>query len=300
MITLLGGLASTVFIPLTHALVDAVGWRLALLALAGIELALCAGTPWLVLGPYEVPSVRPPRDPYRPASVVSRAMRHPTLWLLILSYETFALFYTALLFNLLPILRAHGFTSAEAVAVYALIGPAQVIGRVALLVLERFLTVTIAGLAGTLLPVGALVALSLSQPGSMLVLAFAVAFGAGMAIKTIVQAVAAPEFLGREGYGALQGAIAIPVYAAQAGAPLAAALVWQSGGHLLLERMFLLSATISAVAFTLAAVTAHIKLTDERLPAQRTSHNRTRDGGAHAQSSDPAALVEESRIEGQG
>ena len=266
-ITLLGGLASTVFIPLTHVLVDAVGWRLALLALAAIELALCAGIPWLVLGGYEgPPPAQAPREPHGPASVVRRAMRHPTFWLLIVSYVTFALFYTALLFNLLPILHAHGFTTAEAVAVYALIGPAQVAGRIALLVLERFLTVTIAGLAGTLLPVSALVALSLSQPGSLLVFAFAVAFGAGMGIKTIVQATAAPEFLGREGYGALQGAIVLPVYAAQAIAPFAAALIWQAGGHEFLERVFLLSAVASAGAFAVASLSAP-KLQSGGLPS---------------------------------
>ena len=60
---------------------------------------------------------------------------------------------------------------------------------------------------------------------------FAVAFGTGMGIKTIVQATAAPEFLGRAGYGALQGALMFPVYLAQAGTPLLAAWIWQIHGN---------------------------------------------------------------------
>jgi MFS family permease len=223
-----------------------------------IELPICAGIPWLLLRDGE--TARPAAaaiDERLDLGVVKRAMRHPTFWLLGASYVSFALFYTALLFNLVPMLQERRFTTGEAVAVYALIGPAQVIGRIAMLILERMLTVTVAGLAGTLLPVLAMVLLGLSQPGAPAVFAMAAAFGAGMGIKTIVQATAAPEFLGREGYGTLQGAILMPVYAAQAVAPFAAALIWQAGGgYQPLERALLLCALLSAAAFALAALAA--------------------------------------------
>lgn len=257
-ITLLGGLASTVFIPLTQALVDILGWRHALLALAAIELPICAGIPWLLLRDGE--TARPAAaaiEERLDLGVVKRAMRHPTFWLLGASYVSYALFYTALLFNLVPMLQERRFTTGEAIVVYALIGPAQVIGRIAMLMLERVLTVTVAGFAGTLLPVVAMVLLGLSEPGAPVVFVMAIAFGAGMGIKTIVQATAAPEFLGREGYGTLQGAILMPVYAAQAVSPFAAALIWQvGGGYQPLERALLLSALLSAVAFALAALAA--------------------------------------------
>jgi hypothetical protein len=183
-------------------------------------------------------------------------MRQPVFWLLVASYVSFALFYTALLFNLVPMLREHGFTTAATVTVYALIGPSQVMGRIAMLTMERRLTATIAGLAATSLPVVALIILGAAEPGSLFVFAFAIAFGAGMGIKTIVQATAAPEFLGREGYGALQGAIAAPVCAAQAVSPFAAAMIWQFGGYDVLERVLLLCAGVSAVACGLAAFLA--------------------------------------------
>jgi len=184
-------------------------------------------------------------------------MRQPVYWLLVASFVSFALFYTALLFNLVPMLREAGFTTAQAVAVYACIGPSQVAGRIVLLTMERWLTATIAGIAGTTLPVAALLIFGTATPGSLSVYAFAIAFGAGMGIKTIVQATAAPEFLGREGYGALQGSIVTPIYAAQAVSPFAAAMIWQAGGgYHLLERVLLSLAFISAVAFASAAVFA--------------------------------------------
>jgi hypothetical protein len=92
------------------------------------------------------------------------------------------------------------------------------------------------------------------QAHSPLVLLFAIAFGTGMGIKTIVQATAAPEFLGRAGYGALQGALMVPVYLAQALSPFLAAGIWQLREQYdLLQFVLLLTAAVSAAAFMLAA-----------------------------------------------
>jgi len=257
-ITLLGGLASTLFIPLTQGLVEMFGWRPTLLVLALIELPICAGTPWILLRGRETTmgGAATSREGRR-AGVVGRAIRQPVYWLLVASFISFALFYTALLFNLVPLLRERGFTTGQAVAVYACIGPSQVAGRIVLLTLERWLTATIAGIVATALPVAALIILGAAAPDSLSVYVFAVAFGAGMGIKTIVQATAAPEFLGREGYGALQGSIMTPIYAAQAVSPFAAAMIWQfGGGYDLLERVLLLGAVVSAATFALAAFLA--------------------------------------------
>ena len=255
-ITLLGGLASTVFIPLTHLLVESLGWRDALIALALIELPLCAGIPWLLLRGRETGKL-PAAAHAANHGVVRRAMRHPTFWLLAVSYVGAALFQTSVLFNLVPMLGELGFTTAEAVAAYAFIGPSQVLGRIALLTLERHLTTTVAGLAGTIPPLIGMAALSLAAPSSALVFGFAIAFGLGMGIKTIVQATAAPELLGRDGYGALQGAILTPVHVAHAVAPFAAAMIWQlGGGYHVVEQVLVLIASISAIAFILAVIFA--------------------------------------------
>jgi hypothetical protein len=49
-LTFLGGLASTVFIPLIAWLITAGGWRHALLVLAVLQLVVCAPMHWLSLG----------------------------------------------------------------------------------------------------------------------------------------------------------------------------------------------------------------------------------------------------------
>jgi len=254
-ITLYGGLASTAFVPLTHMLVVSLGWRDALLALAAIQFPFCFGIPFLLLRGREHPGRGDSAGAGRkPAVSIRPALAHPVFWLLALSFVSYAFLFTSLVFNLVPMLTERGYTPAEAVAAYACIGPFQLAGRMAVLTLERYISVTVAGLIGTLFPVLAMLVMMSLEAHSPLAYLFAIAFGTGMGVKTIVQATAAPEFLGRAAYGALQGALMFPVYIAQALSPFLAAAIWQfDGGYDLLQVLLLLMAALSAVAFMLAA-----------------------------------------------
>lgn len=257
-ITLFGGLASTVFVPLTHYLVDAQGWRNALTTLAVIQLPFCAGIPYFVLRGRETShNDAHPTTTSSATTSIRPTLAHPVFWLLVLSFVSYAFMFTSLIFSLVPMLRESGYTPAETVAAYACIGPSQLAGRVAVLTLERFIGLTVAGMIGTLFPVLAMVVLITLRAHSPLVFLFAIAFGTGMGIKTIVQATAAPEFLGRASYGALQGALMFPVYVAQALSPLLAAWIWQLRGRYdLLQGVLLVMAGVSAASFLLAATSS--------------------------------------------
>ncbi len=256
-ITLVAGLASTVFIPLTHALVEGLGWRDALKVLALIQIPFGIVLHWVVLGRNASGAQRqPPAEPPPPGRMKA-AMRSPIFWLLSTSYAAHSFMFTAVTFHILPLLAERGVTMAAAVAAYALVGPAQVAGRIVVFALERRIDVRAAGIVATTLPVLGIGALLLVTPGSPLLYVFAILYGGGMGIKTIVQATAAPEFLGREGYGALQGALSGLVYAVQATTPFLAAVIWSWGGGYGPVLWVLLGATvIAAVAFALAAALA--------------------------------------------
>jgi hypothetical protein len=136
------------------------------------------------------------------------------------------------------------------IAAYTLVGPFQVIGRIVVFALERRINVKLAGLVATSLPVFGVSLLLLATPNSNLIYFFAAFYGGGMGIKTIVQATAGPEFLGREGYGALQGTFAGINYAVQAATPVALALLWHiMGGYDQVLWILFGSATLSAIAF---------------------------------------------------
>lgn len=251
-ITLLGGLASTCFIPLTHFLVAYAGWRATLLTYAGIMVVVCAAIPFFMLSP----AVRAAtvKEETRSSERVYDAVKHmPAFWLLIAAYVSHAFFYTALLFNLLPFLAERGFTPAAAVAVYALIGPAQVAGRAALLTIDKHMSTALAGILATAVPIVAVLLLTIMAPGGVVAIAFPLLFGCSMGVKTVVAATAAPEFLRQKSYGALQGLIALPVALAMASAPFLSALLWTHGGSMLLVSVLAVLAVVSFASFVLAA-----------------------------------------------
>jgi MFS family permease len=251
-ITLLGGLASTAFIPVTHWLVDGLGWRNALQILAAILVLFCVGIPWFSLR--ETQQVDVKSDGKRGNSrLFAEVQWRPTFWFLLFSYVSFAFFFSTLLFNLLPMLSERGMSMAAAVAIYALIGPSQVAGRLGMFFLDRILNVSLAGITATLLPVAAMLVLVLQPVADVTAPLFAILFGAGMGIKTVVQATAAPELLKISEYGALQGLLSTPVQITQAVTPFLAALIWQwSGGYALVELLLTGAALLSSACFAAA------------------------------------------------
>lgn len=258
-ITLLGGLASTVFIPLTHVLVGELGWRGALLALAALQIPFGIAIHWLVLKDRSDHAAT--ARAAVPRGRVLRAMAEPVFWLLALSYAAHAFMFTGLTFHIIPLLTERGFALPAIVAAYAVVGPFQVIGRIVVFAFGRHIDARIAGLFGTSLPVIGMALLMLALPGSALIYVFAAFYGGGMGIKTIVQATAGPEFLGREGYGALQGTFAGINYAVQAATPFALALLWAMMGNY--DRVLWIlfaAACLSAVAFAAAITLRPVKV----------------------------------------
>lgn len=260
-ITLVAGLASTIFIPTIDWLVEHIGWRNALLVLAALELVICVAVPLSALPRSHRPQRRSASAPASDRWALLHAVRRePVFWLLVTSYVAHGFFYTSILFSLLPLLDARGYSPAAAIGLYALIGPAQVAGRLALFSVSRVVPTALAGLIATLLPVAAMLVFMVTQTDSLLVFAFPVLFGAGMGIKTVIQATAAPEFLRQNAYGALQGLITFPVLMAQAAAPFAAALVWEiAGGPDVLIAVLFAFSVLSAAAFLLAARLAAVR-----------------------------------------
>ncbi len=262
-ITLLGGLASTAFIPLTHFLIEEFAWRNALLVLAALQVPFGIAIHWLVLR--ESQGNLASSKMVVPSGRVMRAMAQPVFWCLALSYAAHAFMFTGLTFHIIPLLSERGFALPVIVAAYAVVGPFQVIGRIIVFALERHIDARIAGMVGTSLPVIGMVLLMLSSPDSSLLYVFAAFYGGGMGIKTIVQATAGPEFLGREGYGALQGSFAGINFVVQAATPLALAVLWAAMGSY--DRVLWIlfgSAAVSALAF-LAAIATKPKA----VPAQK-------------------------------
>jgi predicted MFS family arabinose efflux permease len=163
-------------------------------------------------------------------AAMRRALRHPVFWALALAFTAYYANFSALTFHIIPLLTERTMPMSVIIGAIAVIGPAQVLGRIVLLVLGGRSSAARAGrVAFSAFPCSAL--LLIAWPHSVLALfAFAAIYGAANGVITIVRGTAVPELLGREGYGAINGALTLPANAARAAAPFGAALLWGLAG----------------------------------------------------------------------
>jgi MFS family permease len=223
-LTLAGGFASTVSWPVTHLLLNAVGWRGTYLVYAAV-LALVAAP----LHAFALPrtradaAARSDQPAQAPITVLP-----PTGWPFLLvaaAFAAYAFVPSGLSAHLLAIFARAGIDSATVVAIGALFGPAQVAARICeLMVARRIHPLFVARFAvAMLLAALALLALfGLSVPTAA---AFAVMFGMANGLLTIARGAVPLALFGAAGYGHLMGRIGGPYLVVQAIAPLVLAFV---------------------------------------------------------------------------
>jgi MFS family permease len=230
-LTLWGGFASTLFVPIVQLLLDWYGWRGALQVMAAINIVVCATIYWLVINPKHDAAVATTASPSSQQSHLGKALRNPVFWLLSLSLTAYSGAMAALLLHFYPMLIERGLSQYAIVAGMSLIGPAQVGGRVAMMLLGG--SVPIRRL-GSIVVVGFLIAMIMFAwaPGSVLIVcAAALLYGASNGVMTIVRGTVVPEMLSKDAYGVVNGAIIVPMTVARAFSPLAAAALWSSSGN---------------------------------------------------------------------
>ena len=228
-LTFLGGLASTVFIPLTAWLIAQGGWRVASWALGAINLALCVPLHAMLLR--HAPRPAPARQARQVAAAGERAalsahLRGPVFWRLGAFTVLLMAVSAAVPPHLVSLLRESGLPAAWAVALPASIGVLQVLGRLALYAGERRFDVHASNRwAPALIPLG-LLALLAGSGHVWAALLFALLFGVGNGLLTVVKGTVLAQYVSAAHVGALNGALGLPLALARAAAPLAVGLLW--------------------------------------------------------------------------
>jgi MFS family permease len=246
-LTLLAGLASTIFAPLTAALLDGLGWRDTYLVLA-VVLAVVTIPAHLVglRGPW--PDAEPPRLGEGAGPVVrSRAFLFLVAAIGLGSFTAFAV-----VVNQVPLLIERGLSTAAAAWALGLGGLGQVLGRLGYGRLAAVLGVRARGVVVLGLSAAATALLALVPGPDGLLVAAAVLAGAVRGIFTLLQATAVTDRWGAAHYGRLNGIVSAPAMLATAVAPWAgAALAGPLGGY---PAVFLVLAGIAVLAAACASV----------------------------------------------
>lgn len=229
-ITLWGGFASTVFIPITGLLITLYDWRTTLLILGAVNASY--GLVYLL-------SIQPQKDVThaqdshqrkadidRDRQVVRDNLRSGLFWLVLLSLMIYAGMFSAFTFHMYPLLQEAGLNEQDVVIAIAVIGPAQVLGRILITVFAQGASVRLIGsfLVASFPIVFAL--LIPTNPSFWLVAVVFTVYGLTNGIFTIVRSLMVPEMLSPHAYGSLNGIITIAATIARAVTPLLAAWIW--------------------------------------------------------------------------
>lgn len=203
-LTLIAGFASTIFWPITTALHAHLSWQTVYLVFAGLNLAICLPIhAWLSRAGSAQGAAASTAAPLVEGSLPP-ARRRLGFAVMVTGFSLMSLSSSAVLVHLVPLLSGLGLGATAALA-GTLFGPSQVGSRLINMVFGKNLPpLHLAIIAAILIPGGVLVLL-LSAPSVPGAMAFAVIFGMGNGLLSIVSGTLPLHLFGSEGYGRLQG-----------------------------------------------------------------------------------------------
>ncbi len=261
-VTLMAGLASTIFVPLSTWLVQAVGWREALEILA---LIFALGTIPL----HALVLRRRPEDigqfpdgeifegssghPVEESGVGTReALRQPTFWWLALGFSLSRATSIALTAHMVPLLLEKGYSPAWVATAAGMVGVMQLAGRVVYTPFSQ--RVSLFHLSAAFLGCYALGLLGLlffsGGPGLW---AFVLFFGLANGSISLAKPALIAETYGAKHYGSINGSMTSIIAIAQTIAPFAAGGLHQlSGDYNAVLLVFAAMAALSALAIARA------------------------------------------------
>ena len=228
-VTLIAGFASTIGWPLTTWIEHHWGWRIACVAWALANL-LIALPLHLSLPKGRVEPVIAPQVPSTGEVAIAdqRAMV-----ILALAFAVQAGIGSAMSAHLPPLLQAVGASLAVAIAASALVGPAQVAARAMEFFLVRKIHPLISGRVSiALFPIGAGLLILMGEAAAA---PFALLYGAGNGLFTIVRGTLPLALFGEKNYGHRLGVINIPSRIVQAAAPFGVTLLMDRSASSALE-----------------------------------------------------------------
>jgi len=247
-VTLVAGFAGTVSFPIAHLAGETFGWRGALLIFAVLALIGAALNAWaLRRGPeHETPPAGTRAPPHAPLSAAAKANRRPILMLLGFGFLAISLNHGSLVAHMLPLLESRAVDAGTAVLLASLLGPMQILGRLLLISVEHRVSSAVLGMipfAGYLVA-SALILVGVGVPA--LIVAFVFFQGAAAGITSIMKPAVTAAFLGREGFGAVSGRLALFFMLGSALAPTLASVLWGVGGY---DLVILMTLSVAAGGF---------------------------------------------------
>ncbi|OOO15770.1 arsenite efflux MFS transporter ArsK [Agrobacterium pusense] len=255
-LTLIAGFASTIFWPITTALHAQFSWQTVYLIFAGLNLAICLPLHgWLS---HDATARRSATKlvPQRVEGILPPEQRSLGFALMVTAFSLLSLSSSAVLVHMVPLLSGLGLGTSAAL-IGTLFGPSQVASRLINMVFGKNLpALQLAIVAAVLIPGGVLI-LQFTAPSISGSMVFAVVFGMGNGLLSIVAGTLPLYLFGSDGYGKLQGKTMASKLVLSALAPFVMAFAMANIG-------IFLSLTVAAMLGALAIVTFGVIVTMQR------------------------------------
>ena len=217
-LTLIAGFASTVFWPLTTALLQAMDWHQIYFVFAGMNLFICLPLHLWLTRFARTAAARPvAKIAIEPVAIADANF---IFLLVVVGFSLAGFVSAAILFHVVPMLGTLGL-GASGVFVATLFGPAQVASRLINMVFGQDLPAPmLAVISATMMPM-AIVVLAVSAPSVGGAMVFAIMFGLGSGLFSIVSGTLPLALFGKTGYGKRLGWISMGRLCLSAIAPFA-------------------------------------------------------------------------------
>lgn len=249
-LTLAGGLASTVFAPIVAGLLTVTDWRAVFVVLACTLLITTVPAHWFSLERVW-PSIS--RDEDGQVHTVSTVVRTRRFWMLELSMLALSVSLFSVTLALIPLFMEKGMTYELAAWAIGLLGAGQVIGRLLYVAIPHAAApwIPLAATAG--LSAGFLALLALVPGPPWLLMSLGIAAGAVRGAQTLVQGSAVADRWGTHNYGSINGVFAAPITLVGAFGPALGPLIATAVGSY--SVMALIAVAIAALSAALARST---------------------------------------------
>jgi MFS family permease len=256
LLTLLGGLASPIFVPLAGILIPHVGWRASLVVMALLQL--CLAFPLHAIAVRRHPEdlgLRPDggtgdlsrRLTPQSGITLHSSVRLPAFWTLTGAYALEVFASNVILVHAVAFLIGRGYSGAWAAGIVGILGLASLPGRFILnLLSDRVGPQPLLGLCMASQGIGVL--LLLHGASVAWLIAFVVVYGGAFGAISPLRAAVMADHVGRKAYGAIIAAQGVPVAIAAGSGPFVAGWMY--------DRLhgYSLPFWLSACAFLLSGV----------------------------------------------
>lgn len=235
-VTVVAGFASTVALPASNALIDALGWRRALLVLAAVLAVVTVLPHWLVLrrDPADIgahpdgAASPPPAAPDHHQAVAAAswwdttrwAAREPVFRWYAVAFAAQAATVIVVAVHLVPFLREHGHSATFAAVATGALGALSVSGRLVLTGVVRRVPVAVVAAAMFAAQGAGVLVLLAAGSATWAAVVFVALFGLGFGVGTIARPALLAGSFGTTRYATLAGLLTIVTTAATTLAPV--------------------------------------------------------------------------------